>query len=144
MQNDPYYEYIVLANHYESDELSITSIKETIDFWEGPGLKIIFFTGMPEFSNFERGILFAKDVEPNNEMADYSAREELVKYLHSRGVTVVNRKDIFCSLTENCSYRTDSDDLLLVDKEHLSRLGARMFGNALMPKIIIELEDETE
>lgn len=126
------FNYLVLANRFSKNELSMESIAKTIDYWEQYNLSIAIFTGMPRFAQFEQTVLRSEPPRPDLEIADYSARDEIVHYLTQRGVHVINRKELFCSIAAGCNYRDENDELLLVDHDHFSREGARRFGARLL------------
>ena len=132
IKGDIYYEYIVLANRLDRSELSIESIKEAIDYWEGFGRKIIFFTGMPRFPGLQYRAAKNLPINADFELSDFSERKELMEYLESRGVHVVNTRKIFCSITSDCDYRDVNGALLLMDVDHLSPHGAARFGEQLI------------
>ena len=75
--------------------------------------------------------------EPQYDLAEYSTRTELVTYLEKRNVQVIDRMNLFCSLTSNCSYMDENKELLVVDGGHLSALGAKRFGEALLQHPIL-------
>ena len=131
LRRDSSFEFIVLANRYSKNELSLPAMARTIDYWEEFGLKIALFTAMPTFDGIDKAILLSKPAVPDFEIADYSARSELVDYLTERGVHVINRKRLFCSITSSCDFRGSDEQLLLVDYDHFSRGGAQQFGEHL-------------
>lgn len=132
IKGDPYFIYLIISNQYEEDELSLLSLKRTIDYWEQTGLEIIFITDMPRFPTFKKAAIYKEDVEPDYTHAEMSERKQVIDYLLTRGVNVINRKDVYCSLTKNCSFRDEDGTLLMVDFGHLSRVGAQRFGKALL------------
>jgi peptidoglycan/LPS O-acetylase OafA/YrhL len=132
IKGNPYFKYLIISNQYEEDELSLSSLKTTIDYWEQSGLVIFFVTDMPRFPTFKKAATRKEDVEPDYTYAERSERKQVIDYLKKRGVEVINRKEIYCSLTENCGYRDKDGTLLLVDFGHLSRVGAQRFGEALL------------
>jgi lysophospholipase L1-like esterase len=56
-------------------------------------------------------------------------------YLASRGVNVINTRKIFCALSIDCSYKNEKGELLLTDKGHLSKVGAKLFGEELLKQV---------
>jgi hypothetical protein len=132
LKNYDYFEYLILANQYTRGELSLTSARNMVDYWENLGLKIIWMSGAPEFYNLEKLVISLEHAEPEYNLAEYSTRSELVTYLGTRNVQVIDRKSLYCSLTTNCSYMDENNELLVVDGGHLSALGARRFGEKLL------------
>jgi peptidoglycan/LPS O-acetylase OafA/YrhL len=132
IKEDGYFKYLILGNHYSESELSLSSVSESIDYWEKLGLTIVWVSGAPEFYNFKKTALSLKHSEPDFKIARFSVRQELKNYLERRNVIVVDRRDIFCSLTDNCSYMDINNNLLVVDSGHLSARGAKMFGEELL------------
>lgn len=128
----PTFEHVVLANRFSRNELSIESIQSTIDYWQQLGPKVAIVSGMPTFRNFEKAITLERSSVPDFEMAEYSQRSEIVDYLTERGVHYINKKQLFCSITSTCDYRDTDRTLLMVDQDHLSREGARRFGEQLL------------
>jgi len=132
IQGSPELEYIVLANRFSKNELSIESIRNTIDYWDQSGLKVAIVSGMPTFRNFEKAITLERSSAPDFEMAEYSERGEILDYFAERGVHVISKKKLFCSITSTCDYVDTDRNLLMVDQDHFSREGARRFGQQLL------------
>jgi len=132
-----YFEYLIMANQYTRGELSLKSARSMVDYWDNFGLKLVWMSGAPEFYNLERLVISQDHGEPQYDLAEYSTRAELVTYLENRNVRVIDRMNPFCSLTSNCSYMDENKELLVVDGGHLSALGAKRFGAALLQHPIL-------
>lgn len=128
--NNNYYKYIAIANKFEPEDLSLDSITETINYWERFNKKIILFTGMPDFPMFKEKFSQTLPLKADFKIAELSERRELMDLLTNRGVYVVNTREIFCSISKNCDYKIN-DDILLIDPGHLSKYGAKYFGEML-------------
>ena len=126
------YEYIVLVNRLERDEMTPSALASAIDYWQGFGKKLIFLTGMPDFFSFEHKLATGIVPTPNFDAANLTETEQVREYLKSRSVHIINTREIFCSLTADCSYKDSDGNFLMVDQEHLSRTGARKFGEKLV------------
>jgi len=130
---DPYFKYLALVNRFESDdELSLDAMRETIDYWQRYGKQLIFFTAMPDFNRYRASVANAVPLHANMHSARQSERVELLRYLASRGVHVVNTAQAFCVLAQDCGYQDAAGELLLTDPNHLSVTGARELGAALL------------
>ena len=127
-----YYQYIALANRFSKEELTLESLKDTIDFWQKYDKKIILFTAMPEFPMYRESIVSSRPLRPDFSLANLSEQERVISYLKSRGVMVINTRKIFCAISSDCDYKNSQGDLLLSDKNHLSKVGATRFGAELL------------
>jgi hypothetical protein len=107
-------------------------LASTIDYWQQFGKELIFVTGMPDFLGYEFKLAKGLSPRPNFDVADLSEATEVLDYLRSRSVQIINRRSVFCALADDCGYEIGDGDLLLVDQEHLSRTGARLFGERLL------------
>jgi len=134
IEDDERIKYIVLANRYTRKELTLPILKETIDYWSGFGKKLVFFTAMPEFGNFKKRIFKRYDGNPDIKIVRYSERGELYDYLRSRGVHVVSTSSIFCNSLQDCGFLDEDGRLLMTDGHHLSKTGAKIFGERLLSK----------
>lgn len=132
IKDDKRIKYIVLYNRYKWHELSLPNLKEAIDYWSGFGKKLIFFTAMPEFANFNKTILRRADPDPFLKLVKYSERKEVYDYLKSRDVHIVSTSSVFCNSLEHCLYHDDEGNLLLTDGRHLTKQGAIRFGKKLL------------
>jgi hypothetical protein len=141
---------IGLSERFKEDELNSLSFREMIEYWSVPGKRLIIFTKMPRFKSLKGIIeattrtgvpLNAVKVEAYLEDAKESekvALEMAARYCH---VSVVNTKSLFCSLSDNCGWKRDGKSLL-VDGHHLSRFGAQLLGEKLVPELMRILENE--
>ena len=129
--HSPYYKTIALANLFEPEDLSLSNMKDAIDYWQKFNKNIILFTAMPVFKGFSEKYAASEPIEADFSISDISAREELVHYVQSRGVHIVNTRDIFCADKSSCNWQTGGQ-LLLIDPTHLSKLGAKYFGTRLL------------
>jgi len=134
IKNDPYYQYIALVNDLQPKVLNIKSLKSMVDFWNGYGKKIVFFTAPPRFKYYRESL--GKNVQPTLDLhiADLSTRKELMDFLKSQGVYIIDTAKIFCGITNNCGYQTKGGQFLLIDETHMSPLGDREFGRILLEK----------
>jgi peptidoglycan/LPS O-acetylase OafA/YrhL len=130
--HDEYYKYIAIANSFSKEELSIESLRQTIDYWNRFGKKIIFFTAMPDFLQFKTSVVRSRPLRADYEFAKLSEESNVTRYLEYRGVHIINTRQIFCSIGLNCSYKDSYGELLLTDQSHLSRVGAKHFGEQLL------------
>ncbi len=132
IEGDKRIKYIALYNRYTWRELSPGGLKEIIDYWSGFGKKLIFFTAMPEFSNFNKTIFRKADTPPFLKLVKYSERKEVYDYLKSRNVHVISTSSIFCKSPEHCPARDDEGNLLLTDGRHMTKQGSIEFGQRLI------------
>lgn len=141
---DQYFKHILIANQYDVDELSISAMKKTINYWRKYQINIILVTAGPEFKRFEKAAMLSQDIFPNVRDAQYSERSDIINYLTKRDVYIINKRALFCSITPNCSYKTPDGKMLIVDSAHLSRYGAEKLGQLLLAKIKLIINDDNK
>jgi len=128
----PDYTHIILVNHLSRKELSEAAIKEMVSYWSSFGKRLIFFTAMPEYTNYKRLLFSGADGKPEFRTAMLPERPEVTDYLALNNVSIINTRRIFCSLADHCGYRDAEGHLLLTDGHHLSKRGAQLFGMKLI------------
>jgi hypothetical protein len=96
---------------------------------------------MPEFSGFKRAAIRGAGIEPDYSIVDLSESDGVSDYQRERGVSLISRRDAFCSLTSNCGFKDEAGQLLLVDEDHLSPFGARLMGKELLEAILAERDN---
>lgn len=131
LEDHPEIEYIGLSQRFTKKELTIESVGEAIDFWEGFGKKLILFTAMPEFPGLQKRILYNDFSGPDFKFASLSERSDLLNYLQKRNVTVITTSKLFCGDGDECPLVLDKSPLL-ADDTHLSKAGATLFGSRLL------------
>ncbi len=128
---DDAYQYIALSRRYRPADLTPAAIQEMIDYWQQFNKKIVIFTAMPDFFGFEDEFLTTAHLSPDYALADLSEQQGITQALVSRGVHVINTRQIFCAIAPKCNWQLDQESLL-VDQNHLSREGAQQFGRILI------------
>jgi len=132
---DPAYDTLILAQRFETaDELSLDALREIADYWQGFGKKVVLLTAMPAFEGFKTRLVQRLPLRPNLALARLSERAEAVALLEARGIHVANAREAFCGEGPGCPYEDAAGNLLLVDPDHLSREGARLFGRRLIER----------
>ena len=133
-----------MINRFHDGELDLENVREMIEYFASSDAELVFFSSRPQFYGLDEKLVKVQAFGAGEvEMEDYSApvnldfanlseRPELKDYLTSQNVVFVNTREIFCSLTPDCSYVTPQGDYLYVDKDHLSIFGATMYGAAIL------------
>ena len=135
LASDSFYDYILLANLLEKEEVSEQSISEMVSFWKKFNKKIIFLTGTPRFTNHYKYLL--KGMTPRVDLQTDSLflSSKAKSILQDNGVYLIDRNDVFCSINK-CDYFSKNGAPLISDErgEHLSTEGALLFGKILFSK----------
>ncbi|MBI1326747.1 MAG: acyltransferase family protein [Alphaproteobacteria bacterium] len=131
VHSNPAYEYIMLANQFDSKELTRQSIKEMTHYWQRFGKKIIFFSAMPEFHNYEVDFIKGRAAKADHRISKLSLSKNIYAYLTSRDITLINTGGIFCAATDHCKRVIQNGEPYLADSHHMSRIGAKAFGEVL-------------
>lgn len=128
----PEYTHIILANRWDTKEVSELYLSKMVKFWQLPGKTIVFVSSRPEFHSYKRALRLGLQLEPNMKRADTSSSAQVFEFLHKANVQTVNAREIFCALTSNCSWRDSAGRHLTTDGHHLTRLGAQLFGEKML------------
>ena len=136
----PEYTHILLVSRFSDAALSKRGLDEMINFWSTFGKKLIFFTARPEFVNFKQLQLSGTEGKADFSRSKLSERPEVLEYLSENNVTIVNTRNLFCSMTSNCDFKDEKGNLLVIDGHHLSKLGAELFGKKLIESNILPLQ----
>ena len=86
---------------------------------------------MPDFLGFGDKFLATADISPDYTLAHLSEQQVITQALVSRGVHIINTREIFCAIAPKCDWQLDQKNLL-VHQNHLSREGAQQFGRILI------------
>jgi peptidoglycan/LPS O-acetylase OafA/YrhL len=137
--NSREYDYVFLANRFIDNEINAEYLQKIVNFWAAFNLKVVIFTGMPEFHKFEQ--VYAKSIISATQMDyDKDLHENMEGAFESLkalpNVNIVNTKKIFCALTESRCQPILKDTPLLVDYGNLSVEGSRLFGQYLLHDFI--------
>jgi len=139
VQQEPFYKYIAIAQKQNSaSDISVKELKKKIDFWKQFGRELIVFSIPPRFPWFKERVVRGKYPKGDYKLAELSLKKDTLDYLKSQNVTVVNSLALFCSLTPNCDFKKGDrssiapEELIQVDDDHLSEMGHREFGQALI------------
>jgi hypothetical protein len=139
---------IGLSERFKKDELNVEAFKEMVEYWTMPGKKLIIFTKMPRFKGLQQDVeartdsgISSSKIKLDAFFGDAAKSEKVAAemgrlYNH---VSVINTRDLFCSLSTNCNWQKDGRSLL-TDGGHLSRFGAQLLGERLAAELTKSLE----
>lgn len=133
---------LVLANRFQTHELSPDALREMQAYWSWRGVEVWLFTGMPETRDLMlqrvRAEMLSQHIEhitvdPQTVLASEAAAQVLARQWP--GLTVFNRRELFCSISPEapCSWLRDGKALIL-DGHHLTPEGAIWLGRQLMQR----------
>jgi len=130
---------LVLGNRFRPSELTEESRREIEDYWFWPGVKIWFFTGLPETTNLAslrpRATMHSLDINslqldeagslPSEHFAELLARDK-------PDLRVFNSRKLICGIDQEaaCTWHTHGK-VLLIDGQHLTVEGAVLFGRRI-------------
>ena len=125
-------ESVFLSNRFSTDELSSEYLISAIKFWSETKAQIILWSPMPDFTVPMKEYLAYETVQsrPNKE-------RELLFFSYMNdinlppNVTVVKTSDLWCPqdrASAECGFVDSKGNILMVDEDHLSITGAKIFG----------------
>lgn len=136
MTSDPNVKEIWLSSYFNGfNEKKPEYLLEAVDYWSQAGKPIVLFNQMPIFDNLqEKSYATAPDypeLTPDFEVFDMFNEPAVRKELEARNVLFVDMVRVICIKKDLCDFKDDEDNLLYVDKSHLSLKGARASARRL-------------
>ncbi len=123
---------LIISNRYEGNEQNIESARRTWDYWKQHSDKVVILDGAIEMMNFDRSVAIDKVLSARNYVSEHKDSGLYFNYFLNNGAKVISRKDLYCALSEHCEYRDADGEMLMVDPDHMSIHGAKLFGRELL------------
>lgn len=128
------YDYLVLANRFEGDELQTAYLQKIVDFWGPRHDRILVFTPMPEFPRFAQ--VYSRF---GKEAASLPYEKTVLERFQSAAAEVwlpgnvawIDSRDLLCQATSGSCAPIHEGRLMMTDSEHLTVFGAERFGQEL-------------
>ena len=129
---------IVMFNRFSDDELKISALKDAIEFWKGYDKELVFVTALPEIHMLQYRTIRAIEAGrsynfvPEMKVAEKTETVAILNLMQANNVEVINGRQLFCSLTPDCSLQDENGTALLIDyQSHLTPHGLKLFGKKL-------------
>lgn len=135
----PHLKHLLLPiRAYDKSLLSISAFEKLLEYCKGTGLSVIIISQKPEFPDFIKKLKRGIYPTPDFELAEYSTREELKRFLAIQRVHLIDAKNLFCNLTTDCDFKKgpksafQPTDFLYADPVHLSATGQKEFVKSMI------------
>lgn len=126
----------IIANRFAIHELTDDYLEAVLQYWGRTGLPVLLFSPMPEFGlqQQEYALKGEATITPSFER-EARFYELLAKHKIPPNILILKSSDYWCA-GGPCAVARDRE-YLMTDEDHLSRLGAQLFGQSLLqdPKV---------